>query len=425
MKKAIVLGLQYGDEGKGKIVDLLVNNFDLCMRFQGGNNAGHTIITGDKKYVFQHLPSGVLYPHVILILGNGMVISPQDLETEISILEKENIEWKGRIKISNTAHIILPQHKELDRFIEQKKIKKIGTTSKGIGPAYFCKVARQGIRIGDIQPSEEFKEKISQEVSFLNTMLGKKEFQLADTVNNIYESLMKFYEKYSFCFTDTADFFYNQERQREQKLLLEGAQGTLLDIDHGSYPFVTSSTTTIGGAYSGSGLPPHSNDKIYGVFKAYTTRVGEGFFPTELNDEAGKKLGEIGDEFGTTTGRKRRCGWLDLCFIRKAIYINGITHLIITKVDILSSFDTLYVCNAYKYNGEIRNIPPTLLTEQEQLEPIYEKFTGWHTDISQCSTYEELPSRCHEFLSFIENQLGIKINIISVGPHRNNVIFMA
>ena len=400
-----ILGAQWGDEGKGKIVDLLTKKCDAVIRFQGGHNAGHTLVVDNKTTILHLIPSGILHDNVKCIIGNGVVLSLDALTDEIDILEKNEIDINGRLLLSNGCPLILPFHIALDKAREIKKGKsKIGTTGKGIGPAYEDKISRRGVRLGDLSDEKSLLEKITELSDYHNFML--KNYYNSETFNvdEIYEILLTQFQLYKNCIIDVPEYI-DSAFANGQKIVFEGAQGTLLDIDHGTYPFVTSSNTTVGGIFTGSGVSPKRLDYVLAIVKAYTTRVGSGPFMTELFNEEGKILSERGHEFGATTGRERRCGWLDLIALKRSIIINGFTGICLTKLDVLDTFKNIKVCKEYKDN-----------------QPVYENYTGWETNISSIKTYEELPKNTKIYIKAIENYLGVPIDIISNGPGREQNI---
>ncbi|MCB9218500.1 MAG: adenylosuccinate synthase [Ignavibacteriales bacterium] len=420
MSVSIVVGSQWGDEGKGKIVDLLSSKFDIVARYQGGANAGHTIQIGDKKYIFHLIPSGILHENVICVIGNGVVIEPQALLDEIDMLEKNGINIEGRLFISHNAHLIMPYHKLLDS-INEKGTQKIGTTGRGIGPSYIDKYARRGIRIADLLNKETLKEKIRKNLEEKNNLLTKMYDRDELDVEAIIDECIKFDERIDKYITDTSAYL-NDAILNKKSVLLEGAQGALLDVDHGTYPYVTSSNPTSGGACTGTGIPPTKISEIIGIVKAYTTRVGLGPFPTELFDEDGEKLGRIGAEFGATTGRPRRCGWFDAFLVNYSRKINGIERVVITKLDVLGYFDEIKVCTGYEMNGKKLKYFPTSEAELNAAKPIYETMKGWKQDISNARSYDELPQEAKEYLTFISEKCGFEIKYISVGPKRSQTI---
>ncbi|WP_288020576.1 adenylosuccinate synthase [Tenuifilum sp.] len=417
-KVDILLGLQWGDEGKGKVVDVLTPNYDVIARFQGGPNAGHSLEFNNIKHVLHTIPSGVFHPGCINVIGNGVVIDPIILAEEIHSLEKLGVNLKKTLKISKKAHLILPSHRELDAASEAAKGKgKIGSTLKGIGPTYMDKTGRNGLRVGDIL-LDNFKEKYN--------FLKNKHKEILRQYN--YQSDIEKHEDEWFKGIDLireyelidSEYEINSCLEQGKKILAEGAQGSLLDIDFGSYPFVTSSNTICAGACTGLGISPHNVGEVFGIFKAYCTRVGSGPFPTELHDETGEKIRKIGAEFGATTGRPRRCGWLDLVALKYAVMINGVTQLIMTKSDVLSPFETIKVAVAYKVNGKETDRLPFDISIP--VEPIYKEFKGWKTDISGFKSFDDLPDELLAYIRFIEKETGVPIKIISVGPNRDETI---
>lgn len=422
MSVSIIVGSQWGDEGKGKIVDLLSSQFDIVARYQGGANAGHTIQIGDKQFIFHLIPSGILHEKVICIIGNGVVLEPQALLDEIDMLEKSGIDIAGRLFISHNAHLIMPYHKLLDS-ISEKGAQKIGTTGRGIGPAYIDKYARKGIRIADLLNKETLKDKIKQNLDEKNNILNKLYDHDALNLDEIIDECIKFDERIDKFITDTSAYL-NDAIYQNKSVLLEGAQGALLDVDHGTYPYVTSSNPTSGGACTGTGIPPTKVTEVIGIVKAYTTRVGLGPFPTELFDDNGEKLGKIGAEFGATTGRPRRCGWFDAFLVNYSRKINGINRAVITKLDVLGHFDEIKVCVGYEINGKKLKYYPTSEYELNMVEPVYETLKGWNKDISNISSYDELPAEAKEYLAFISVHCGFEIKYISVGPKRSQTIIL-
>lgn len=427
MSNVIIIGSQWGDEGKGKIVDLLSEEARVIVRFQGGNNAGHTVMFGDKTYILHLVPSGILHDNTKSVIGNGMVVDPGELIKEIKDLESMGIESKGRLFISDAANIIMPYHKLLDQAREARlKGNKIGTTGRGIGPAYEDKVGRVGVRFADIENNSFFKEKIDLYVGDKNKML---EFVLGYTgpfpdADQVFEELLGQYTDLAPYICDTSELIA-KEMEQGNHLLFEGAQGTFLDIDHGTYPFVTSSNTVAGGACSGSGVGPTAIDRIAGVVKAYTTRVGEGPFPTELNDDIGKLLASEGHEFGATTGRPRRCGWFDACLMRKAIRINGLTDLAVTKLDVLDKLETLKICIAYQDNrGNHYEGMLSKQSLQKEIRPVYEELPGWQCQTSGITDFNELPENAKRYIGRIEELLGVSASLISTGPKREQTIII-
>jgi adenylosuccinate synthase len=423
MASVIVLGTQWGDEGKGKIVDFLAEQADVVVRYQGGNNAGHTVVVGEQEYKLHLIPSGILYSHKTCVIGNGVVVDPQVLLKELSYLEARGIDTSS-LRISNRAHVIMPYHRLLDEMEEEKRGKnKIGTTKRGIGPCYMDKDARQGIRIVDLMDAEEFSEKLAQNLEAKNLLLKNvyevKGFDF-ETVKKEYLGYAEHLRKYV---VDTS-MVINDAIKTGQNVLFEGAQATLLDIDHGTYPYVTSSNPTAGGACVGAGVGPTSINKVIGVVKAYTTRVGEGPFPTELHNEIGELIRTKGHEFGTTTGRPRRCGWLDLAVIKYAAAVSGIHGFALTRLDILTGLEKLKICIGYKYKGTALHEFPASLKVLAQCEPIYEEMAGWTEDITTVRKYEDLPLNARRYVERIVEITGVKMSIVSIGPKRDQTIFL-
>ena len=417
----LLLGLQWGDEGKGKIVDVFTSKYDIIARFQGGPNAGHTLVFNGRKHVLHTIPSGIFHDNTINLVGNGVVIDPVIFKKELDKLDEQNVDYKTSLYISRKAHIILPTHRLLDAASEASKGKaKIGSTLKGIGPTYMDKTGRNGIRVGDIELSNWKKkyralaDKHEAMIDFYNVDM---QYDLEDLEADFFEAIKTLK---TLKFIDSEEYIY-QAQTSGQSILAEGAQGSLLDIDFGTYPFVTSSNTTAAGACTGLGVAPSKIGDVFGIFKAYTTRVGSGPFPTELFDEAGETMGRVGHEFGATTGRPRRCGWLDLVALRYACQVNGVTQLIMMKGDVLSGFDTLKVCTAYNYKGEtITHLPYNI--ESENVSPIYTEIKGWSEDVTGMTEASQLPKEFNAYVEFLENELHIPITIVSVGPDRKQTI---
>ena len=421
MKKVdVVLGLQWGDEGKGKVVDVLTPGYDVVARFQGGPNAGHSIHFAGDSFVLHTVPSGIFREGTVNIIGNGVVIDPVILMEEISAIEAKGVDVASRLRIAKRANLILPTHRALDAANEAAKGKsKIGSTLKGIGPAYTDKIARSGLRVGDIK-SADFEAKY-------NTLKGQhlKSLKALD-----YEADFSEYErKWMECVKKLSDIEFidnevvvNDFLKKDTAILAEGAQGSLLDIDFGTYPFVTSSNTLCAGACTGLGVAPSRIGQVYGIFKAYCTRVGSGPFPTELFDETGEKLRQVGHEFGATTGRPRRCGWLDLVALKYTVMMNGATSLIMMKADVMNDFDTIKVAVGYKVNGKIIDWFPYEACDTE-IEPVYKEFKGWKCDINDIRDYDALPQELKDYISFIEQETGVPVSTVSVGPDRDATIF--
>jgi len=418
-KVDVLLGLQWGDEGKGKIVDVLTPKYDIVARFQGGPNAGHTLEFNGTKHVLHTIPSGIFHNHVTNVVGNGVVIDPIVFATEIEKLTAKNVDVASRLLISKKAHLILPTHKLLDAASEAEKGKsKIGSTLKGIGPTYMDKTGRNGLRIGDIL-SENFTEKYNTLVEKHKKMLSHFQFEYSlDEMEAAWFQGIEVLK--TLTFIDSENYLHKAIRE-DKKILAEGAQGSLLDIDFGSYPFVTSSNTVAAGACTGLGVAPNSIGSAFGIFKAYCTRVGSGPFPTELENEVGERMRKEGNEFGSTTGRARRCGWLDIPALRYACRLNGITELYMMKADVLSIFEEIHVCTHYAINGvQTDEMPYDLL--DGKVEPIYTTLKGWNTDLTQIRTIEEFPQELSDYIAFIEKELEIPITYVSVGPDREQTI---
>ena len=415
----ILLGLQWGDEGKGKIVDVLTRQYDLIARFQGGPNAGHTLEFEGHKHVLHTIPSGIFHSEAMNVVGNGVVIDPVIFCREIEELKKIEPACVDRLVISRKAHLILPTHRLLDAASEQAKGKnKIGSTLKGIGPTYMDKTGRNGLRVGDIE-MDDFNDRYNQLKEKHQRMLASFG---ADEVSKEMESgWMKAIEQMRGMQLLDSEEFVHSALENDQKILAEGAQGALLDIDFGTYPFVTSSTTTAAGACTGLGIAPNRIGKVFGIFKAYCTRVGSGPFPSELLDETGEMLREAGREFGSTTGRPRRCGWLDLPALRYAIKINGVTELIMMKADVLDTLDQIGVCTAYTYKGKkVSHLPYRV--EEDWVQPIYEMLPGWKTELTGMTEKQALPAALTDYIKFIEDFVGIPVSMVSVGPDRTQTI---
>lgn len=418
MTSVVVVGSQWGDEGKGKITDFLSEKADVVARYQGGDNAGHTIKFNGDTYKLHLIPSGIFYKEKICVLGNGMVINPKSLVEEINYLKEKNISVDN-LKISNRAHVILPYHIKMDQLEEEKKgMNKIGTTKKGIGPAYMDKMARVGIRMADLLDKEVFKEKLEQNLAEKNLLFtkvyGTEEMKLED----IFEEYYNYGQQVKDYVCDTS-VVLNDALDEDRKVLFEGAQGVMLDIDQGTYPFVTSSNPVAGGVTIGSGVGPSKINYVVGVAKAYTTRVGDGPFPTELKNEIGDQIRETGREYGTTTGRPRRVGWFDSVVVRHARRVSGITDLSLNSIDVLTGIPTLKICVAYRYKGELLHEFPASLKVLAECEPVYEELPGWTEDITGCRTLEDLPANARYYIERVSELTGIPLSIFSVGPDRN------
>ena len=415
----VLLGLQWGDEGKGKIVDVLTGDYDIIARFQGGPNAGHTLEFDGIKHVLHTIPSGIFHENAINIVGNGVVIDPVIFKSEIDALEELNVDIRSKLLISKKAHLILPTHKLLDAASEKSKGKsKIGSTLKGIGPTYMDKTGRNGLRVGDIS-AVDFKDRYNRLVNKHKHLLVGHDFEydLSDLESAWFESIeiLK-----SFKHIDSEQYVHKAQKSGK-KILAEGAQGTLLDIDFGSYPFVTSSNTISAGACTGLGVAPNSINDVFGIFKAYCTRVGSGPFPTELFDEIGERIGRVGNEFGATTGRKRRCGWIDLPALKYAININGVTQLMMMKADVLSGLDHIKICTHYKHHGDLIDFLP-FDADNTNLAPVYIEMPAWKEDLTGLETIDKAPKELLNYIHYLEKQLETPIKIVSVGPDRNQTL---
>ncbi|MFK5973536.1 MAG: adenylosuccinate synthase [Flavobacteriaceae bacterium] len=417
----LLLGLQWGDEGKGKIVDVLTKNYDIIARFQGGPNAGHTLEFDGIKHVLHTIPSGIFHKGTMNVVGNGVVIDPVIFKNELDALKKFDLDLKATLLISRKAHLILPTHRLLDAASEAAKGKaKIGSTLKGIGPTYMDKTGRNGMRIGDLELNN-WKEKYRALANKHQAMIANYKVDIAYDLEELEDAFFKAIEELKqLTFIDSEEYLF-QAQKKGKKILAEGAQGSLLDIDFGTYPFVTSSNTTAAGACTGLGVAPNQIGEVKGIFKAYTTRVGSGPFPTELFDEDGETMGRVGNEFGATTGRPRRCGWLDLVALKYAVQINGVSELIMMKADVLSGFKKVKVCTAYNYKGDtITHLPYNI--EAENVSPIYTEIEGWEQDLTKMSSKKELPVNLIHYIDFLEKELEVPIKIVSVGPDRTQTI---
>jgi len=419
MKIDVLLGLQWGDEGKGKVVDVITPDYDIIARFQGGPNAGHSLEINDIKHIVHNIPSGIFRKNALNIIGNGVVIDPVIFKKEIDSLSGLGVDLKGKLLISKKAHLILPTHRVLDEASEAAKGKdKIGSTLKGIGPAYMDKTGRNGLRVGNIIEND-FSEKYNFLVNKHRNLL--KQYDYSYDISEAENEWLRGIDTIrSFDLIDS-EYFINKALKENKTILAEGAQGTMLDIDFGTYPFVTSSNTVCAGVCNGLGVSPDKTGKVFGISKAYCTRVGSGPFPTELYDETGEALRKHGHEFGATTGRPRRCGWLDLTALKYAIMLNGVTQLIITKTDVLDHFDTIKIATGYKIGNELVDQLPFEVSEN--LEPVYREFKGWKKDLSGITDYNDLPDETKDYIRFIEDETCIPVKMISVGPNRDQIIF--
>lgn len=421
MSATLVVGTQWGDEGKAKVIDYLSEKIDIIARYQGGANAGHTVKVGDETYIFHLIPSGILYPSTVCVIGNGVVLDPNAFREELDYLTKRNIAGLDRIIISDACHLVLPLHRQIDAAREkaaESKGNSIGTTKRGIGMCYADKIMRIGLRLGDLyQPDakDRVKRLIDVKNQELNALYG---LDPAD-FNTVYGELEKFAEEVRPCVRNTS-YYLNEELKQGKRLLLEGAQGTALDIDFGTYPYVTSSNPTTGGALCGTGISFQHLEEVYGICKAYVTRVGEGPFPTELHGEEAEKLREIGHEFGATTGRPRRCGWFDTELAKHAARVNGLTALVLTKIDVLSAYDRIPLAVGYEIDGQKQESFPS--SGLERSKPVYEYHDGWKTDITGARRYNDLPQACRNYIERIEEVTGVQVKVISVGPEREQTI---
>tara|TARA_A200000113_G_scaffold224840_1_gene243792 strand:- start:3111 stop:4382 length:1272 start_codon:yes stop_codon:yes gene_type:complete len=421
MKIDLILGLQWGDEGKGKIVDVLTNNYDIIARFQGGPNAGHTLEFDEIKHVLHTIPSGIFHDKKINVIGNGVVIDPVIFKKEIDTLKNLGVDVSSKLFISRKAHLILPTHRLIDQASELSKgKKKIGSTLKGIGPTYMDKTGRNGFRVGELEV-DGWENKLNNLISKHERLIKSFNVEIEYNINELKDEFLDALKFLKSLKLIDSEHYFHKSLKSNKKILAEGAQGSLLDIDFGTYPYVTSSNTTSAGACTGLGIPPNKIGNVYGIFKAYTTRVGSGPFPTELFDETGERIGKIGHEFGATTGRARRCGWLDLVSLKHSINVNGVTELIMMKGDVLSGLEKLKICTKYRYKNEIiEHLPFTI--DDSSLEPIYEEIEGWNEDITQIDNYHDLPDNFKKYVTFLEKNLELEIKIVSVGPNRKQTI---
>ncbi|MFN3921202.1 MAG: adenylosuccinate synthase [Caldimicrobium sp.] len=424
MPAIVIVGTQWGDEGKGKIVDVLTEKAHYVVRFQGGNNAGHTLVINQKKHILHLIPSGIFHPQTVCVIGNGVVVDPAVIIDEIERLKRSGVEiTPEKLKISERAHAIMPYHKAIDLAREAKAHKnKIGTTGRGIGPCYEDKVGRRGFRLIDLTKPAFFKERLKtilEEKNFILQYLSAEPLKFEE----IYDQYIEYGEYLKPFLTDTSTLLW-EALKKGLNILFEGAQGTFLDVDYGTYPYVTSSNTLAGNACAGSGFGPTHIKEVLGIVKAYTTRVGEGPFPTELKDELGDYLRERGGEYGATTGRPRRCGWLDLVMIKTAVRLNGLTSLALTKMDVLSGLNQIKICIAYKLGNQIIDYFPSTIEELSQVEPLYEELPGWKVNLSEIKDFSDLPKAAQEYIEKIEKYLGIPITIISTGPDRKNCFIL-
>lgn len=421
MASVAIIGSQWGDEGKGKVIDYLARKADIVVRAQGGNNAGHTVIVDDKKYALHLIPSGILNPKAINIIGNGVVVDPKVFLAEIKKFKEDGIDTSN-IKISDRAHVILPYHIRIDGLQENAKgAAQIGTTKKGIGPTYMDKAERTGIRMADFIDPEAFAKRLKEEITLKNDIIEKVFGGDPFTVEEIYDEYIKYAKEIAPFVEDTVASL-NKSIKAGKKVLFEGAQGSMLDIDLGTYPYVTSSHPTTGGFLIGAGVGPKAIDEVIGIVKAYTTRVGKGPFVTELENETGDLIRERGREYGTTTGRPRRCGWLDTVVLKYSAQINGFTGVSLMLLDVLSGFETISICTAYEYDGKIIEDFPGSLDILDKCKPVYKEYPGWTEDISECKTFEELPVNAQNYIREIEKLIEVPVKIVSIGPRRDQTI---
>jgi adenylosuccinate synthase len=422
MANVIILGSQWGDEGKGKIVDLFSERFDIVARYQGGHNAGHTVFIGEKRFILKLIPSGILREGKKAVIGNGLVIDPAALLAEIDALEAAGIDVKSNLSISNRAHVLFPAHRMMEKMSEGRPGRvSIGTTSRGIGPCYEDKIARRGIRVADLLDGEVFRTQYDSVMDEKVTIA--KAFGIYEQMNlaKIRDEYQAFAERIRPMVCDTA-LLLSQAMRAGKSVIFEGAQGTMLDIDHGTYPFVTSSSASAGGACTGTGVPPTSIHGVIGVSKAYITRVGGGPFPTEATDGAGERIRQRGNEFGAVTGRPRRCGWFDAPLLRYTATINGFDSIVVTKLDVLDEFDTIPVCVGYRTGGRELAEMPAMVSQMQNVEPVYECLPGWNASTFGMSSFDELPGKAKDYLAFLESRAGVEVGCISTGPERNQTI---
>ncbi|MDD4909796.1 MAG: adenylosuccinate synthase [Candidatus Omnitrophica bacterium] len=423
MPNTIIIGAQWGDEGKGKVIDILARDADFIARFQGGNNAGHTVVVGDRAFIFHLLPSGILHKKKVCVIGNGVVVDPAVLRDEIAQLKKEGVSAEGRLKISELCHIIFPYHRILDKLREAKRSHKIGTTGRGIGPCYADKIARCGIRAVDLLDPAGFKAKLRDNLKEKNEIFKKVYGHPGFSFNEIYREYAGYAGLFRKFICNTS-LLLNEAARRKKNILFEGAQGVFLDIDFGTYPFVTSSSTISGGACVGSGVSPLLIDRVIGVTKAYTTRVGEGPFPTEFSGDFQRIMRNKGNEFGATTGRPRRCGWFDAVMVKTAIMVSGIQDIAVMKLDVLSGLKTLKICTAYKYKGKVFKDFPSDINVLSKARPVFKELPGWDEDITGIRSFAKLPAAARDYISRLRELSGVDISIVSVGSKRDDTIFI-
>jgi len=425
MSNIVIIGAQWGDEGKGKVIDIYSAKADYVARYQGGNNAGHTVVIGREEFILHLIPSGILHKGVICVIGNGVVVDPKALLEEIKMLESKGVKVGKRLFISDRAHVIFPYHKQIDELKEEAKKKgKIGTTKKGIGPSYGDKVARSGIRMVDLLEVETFKEKLRENLEEKNAIFTKIYGAEGFSFDGLCSEYSDYAAKIRQYVCDTA-IILNEAIKKRKRVLFEGAQGTLLDVDYGTYPFVTSSNSTAGGAATGTGVGPSRIDKVIGVVKAYTTRVGEGPFPTEFPADLMELIRKKGKEFGATTGRPRRCGWFDSVIVRYSVAVNGIDEIVVTKLDVLDDLESIKICTGYRYKGKSYNSFPSSIDVLTGCEPVYEEMPGWKKDTTATTSYSKLPAAAKNYLKRIQKLVGTRIVLVSVGSDRKQTFSLA
>lgn len=421
MPVTVVIGAQWGDEGKGKIVDMLTEGMDIVARYQGGANAGHTVVVGKEEYILHLIPSGILREGKTCIIGNGVVIDPEALLEEIEGLEKRGFKVRGSLFISNRAHLIMPYHKRMDVASEKRSAGKIGTTGRGIGPAYADKAARLGVRMGDLFKPEYFRQRLERAAEQKSVLFKELYDEAVIDIDGFFAHYMEFAKKLDGYVIDTGSML-RKALSEGKKVLAEGAQGTMLDIDHGTYPFVTSSPASVGGTLTGLAIPPQEINEVIAIMKAYTTRVGEGPFPTELKDDDGEKLRKNGGEYGATTGRPRRCGWLDAVVGKYSVELNGVTSIALTKLDVLDDFEKLKICVGYELDGEKVDEMPDDVESLDRLKPVYETHPGWMTSTAGATRYEDLPDNAKSYIARVEKLVGAPVTIVSTGQSRDATI---
>ncbi len=425
MPATVVVGTQWGDEGKGKLTDLLAREMDVVVRYQGGHNAGHTVVVDGERFALQLCPSGILYPHITPLIGNGVVVEPQALLAELDELERRGVDT-SRLVVSGNAHLIMPYHLELDRVTERYLGKNsLGTTKRGIGPAYADKASRVGLRVQDLLDQKIFREKLDVALKEKNAVLAKVYNRLPLSASDIAERYLgELAPRLAPMVGDTVGILHDA-MDAGRSVLLEGAQATFLDLDHGTYPFVTSSNPVAGGACTGSGLGPRDIDRVIGIAKAYVTRVGAGPFPTELHGDLAELLVERGQEYGTVTGRRRRVGWFDAVMVRQAVRLSSLTEIALTKLDVLDTVESLRVCVAYEHDGERFRLPPYHQSTLHQVTPLYEELPGWRTDLTGATSAQDLPAAARDYVEFLADQIGVPVRLVGVGPGREQIVSFA